>query len=375
MRVLMLAEELRSLGGVEQSSFGLAKRLAGAGHDIDLVYGREGDISDQWFDVCRRRLALGSVMLPRRRQPARTCMRVLRTLEFCARFPPEVIYCQTMYQLPLGRAVSRTMRRPVVLHLRSGPPAASRANLRRLHGVSRAISVSASTAEAWTERFPGFADRITVIPNGVDLERFHPVSKQERADLRSALGLRDVFTVAYAGRFSPEKGTLDLIEAFLGAGSEVETQLALVGDIDPRFPEYGSSVQAAASPVVVVLPPTAHVERVMQAADLVVVPSHREAFGRVVVEALACGVSVFGGRVGGIAEILADVPHLLFTPGDTRELGMKISGLAVEGGADTPPRTPEALRAMAAAYSEPEVAKRVESVLAEVAMGRSPSRR
>jgi len=68
---------------------------------------------------------------------------------------------------------------------------------------------------------------------------------------------------------------------------------------------------------------------VLQAADIVVLPSTwNEPFGRVLIEAMSCGVPVIGSKVGGIPEILeSEFPEWLVPPGDSMALAKKISEL------------------------------------------------
>ena len=69
----------------------------------------------------------------------------------------------------------------------------------------------------------------------------------------------------------------------------------------------------------------------MQEGSVVVLPSNKEGFGRVVVEAMACGVPVIASRVGGIKEIIADeVNGLLFTVGDSEALAARLRRLLTD---------------------------------------------
>jgi glycosyltransferase involved in cell wall biosynthesis len=364
--VLMFAEVLQSLGGREQSSIGLA-RFFSSRHNVDLIYGEDGDLSPQWAPICRRQLKLRSLRL-RRRNPIEAALQIGRSLVFCLRRAPDVIYCQSMHDLPLGRTLSVVLRRPLVLHLRSKPPLASRRHIKQINRVARAIGVSESAAAEWSAAFPRLADRTAVIPNGIDLERFRPVSPEEKLIRRQKLELEEnVFLIVYAGRFAPEKGPLDLIEAVRGLEVDATFQLLLVGGTRPRHPDYGARVMNAASGNVKVLPAQSDVEFVLQAADLVVVPSHLETFGRIVVEAIACGVPVVAGRVGGIPEILGGLPELLFTPGDIQELRAKLAQLIRERDVWCSDERIAQLRSIALSYGESAMADRVDAVLMRAA--------
>ena len=69
----------------------------------------------------------------------------------------------------------------------------------------------------------------------------------------------------------------------------------------------------------------ADVPDIMSLCDLVVVPSLREPFGRVVIEAMACGTPVVASSVGGIVEIFEDSEGGLFCkPNDVSDLTEKV---------------------------------------------------
>ena len=69
----------------------------------------------------------------------------------------------------------------------------------------------------------------------------------------------------------------------------------------------------------------ADVPDIMSLCDLVVVPSLRESFGRVVIEAMACGTPVVASAVGGIVEIFEEGKGgLFFQPGNVEELTGKV---------------------------------------------------
>ena len=362
MKVLMFAEVLQSLGGREQSSLGLAQTFASR-HDVDLIYGEDGDFSPRWAGTCRRLLKLGSLRL-RRRNPIMSTYQICKSLAFCLSSVPDVIYCQSMHDLPLGRALATILRRPLVLHLRSKPPVSTRRHTKQIARVDRAIGVSESAAAAWSAVFPHLTGRTVVIPNGIDLERFRPVSQETKVTLREKLEVpEDSFLIVYAGRFAPEKGPLDLIEAAKALHADTEFQVLLVGAPRPRHPDYGAAVTNAVSANIKVLPARSDIELVLQAADLVVVPSHLETFGRIVVEAVACGVPVLAAKTGGIPEILGGVPELLFTAGEVVELRAKVADMIRQRATWSSADRVAQLRGIACSYGETAMAQRVEAVL------------
>jgi glycosyltransferase involved in cell wall biosynthesis len=137
-----------------------------------------------------------------------------------------------------------------------------------------------------------------------------------------------VFTIGYAGRLVPEKGISDLVDAFLRMN--VPAQLVLFGD-GPLRP----GVERGSSKIKVVADFT-H-ERMAEAyaeIDLLVLPSRstptwEEQFGRVLVEALSCGVPVLGSDSGEIPWVIRTTGGgEVFPEGDVGALASLLDDLA-----------------------------------------------
>ena len=81
-------------------------------------------------------------------------------------------------------------------------------------GITRFLAVSDHTAALW-RRFGLPADRIGVVHNGVDLDRFHPADDEERTTTRRELGIDpEAIVIGYVGRIDPTKGIEQLLDAF-----------------------------------------------------------------------------------------------------------------------------------------------------------------
>lgn len=152
-------------------------------------------------------------------------------------------------------------------------------------------------------------------PIGVDTRIFHPVER--RTDPAT-------FRVAYAGRFVPEKGLDVLLEAVALLGQGVE--LWLIGDGPQRAALQGLAQDLGIGERVRWIPPVAseRMPELLAQVDVVVLPSRttpvwKEQFGRILVEAMACGVPVVGSDSGAIPEVVGDA-GLIFPEGDVKGL-------------------------------------------------------
>ena len=148
-----------------------------------------------------------------------------------------------------------------------------------------------------------------VIAPGVDVNRFRPDSAA-RVSARTRLGWTDdVPVVGFLGRFVPEKGVDVLMRALERAGRPWRALFVGGGPM-----VTGLSTFAAAHPGrVTVLTDIVHdqVPEYLNVMDLLCAPSQttgrwREQFGRMLIEAMACGVPVLASRSGEIPHVVSD---------------------------------------------------------------------
>ncbi|MGH7289952.1 MAG: glycosyltransferase family 4 protein [Myxococcota bacterium] len=142
---------------------------------------------------------------------------------------------------------------------------------------------------------------------GIDCTRFKP-DPDARAAARARFGVPDAACLLlYLGRLGPEKGLLDLCAAFRALRERgIDAWLAFVGPDEMNLEAQAPELLGAAHDRVRFHGYTAAPERFFAAADVLCLPSYREGFGNVVIEAAACGVPAVASRIYGVTDAVAD---------------------------------------------------------------------
>lgn len=170
--------------------------------------------------------------------------------------------------------------------------------------------------------------------SGVDIERFQP-DVRLRESIRTELGVpRRACLLLFLGRLNRDKGVLDLAEAFARlARDNADVWLAMVGpdeaEIGAQFERRCGDAMARVRRIDYTPTP----EHYMAAADVFVLPSYREGFGSVVIEAAACGVPAVASRIYGLTDAVEEgVTGLLHPPGDIPALHDSLLHICADAG-------------------------------------------
>jgi len=165
--------------------------------------------------------------------------------------------------------------------------------------------------------------------SGVDPVRFRPDSLA-RAAVRAELGIAPKATVfLFLGRLTRDKGVLDLAQAFASlAPTHPAAVLLLVGPDEERVRPAIESICRAHAGQLRFAGYTRSPERYIAAADTLCLPSYREGFSTVIIEAAAAGVPAIGSRIYGITDAIVEgETGLLHAPADANELAEKMKAL------------------------------------------------
>jgi glycosyltransferase involved in cell wall biosynthesis len=254
---------------------------------------------------------------------------------------PDLIHANSIRAGLVATAATFGLGTPVVWHLHDLLPRHPLSTLIRIFASlskrTRMIAVSDAVARNFRGRFsPLMGNRVGVILNAIELEKFQPNGTTPHA-IRDEFGLnKDDFVLGIIGQLTPRKGQLELISAF--AQAEVtQARLLIVGAaLFNRDGDYALRLEQEAkardvADRVLMLGPRSDISAIMRELDLLVVNSRAEPFGLVILEAMACGTPVLAASVDGIPEIIQHgINGWLVPPGDERMLAESIAHLSRE---------------------------------------------
>ena len=165
--------------------------------------------------------------------------------------------------------------------------------------------------------------------SGVDAARFRPDS-EARAAVRAELVIApEAMVFLFLGRLTRDKGVLDLAQAFASlAAVRPAAVLLLVGPDEERVRPKIESICRAHAGKLRFAGYTRTPERYIAAANALCLPSYREGFPTVIIEAAATGIPATGSRIYGITDaIIEGETGLLHTPADANDLAEKMEML------------------------------------------------
>ncbi len=191
--------------------------------------------------------------------------------------------------------------------------------------LDKRIAVSETARDTALLYYPGAYD---IVPNGVDVERFHPAAAPF-AEWRDGRHVN----VLFVGRLDPRKGVQVLLDAFpeVVRRTDGRARLLVVGDSYLR-PRFEAAVPAALRDHVRVLGhvPSADLPRWYATGDVFVSPATgNESFGIVLVEAMAAGRAIVASDIPGYRSVVVpEVNGVVAPPGDAAVLAGQIVRLA-----------------------------------------------
>ena len=325
-----------------QTLYGLANEfdLTVAGENVSRYAEKFPEIS--WVDI----------EIPRRTSPYRDLKALIQLYFLCVRLRPDIIH-SIMPKAGLLSALAGWLSRvPVRVHTFTGQVWATRSGIPRIIYKlldrfvvllnTTCLTDSPSQSQYLYDEGIGLYGRPLLVLGhgsliGVDLERFDPVRIRAVASVtREVFGLtHNNLVIAYIARKSLDKGAIDMLRGFaLARRVSPHMRLLYIGpdesggqldDLRNKQPDLFMSVIECGSV-------TNH-EEYLLISDILCIPSYREGFGSIVIDAAALGVPCIGSRIVGLTDSVVDgVTGLLHEAGNFSELSELLLRLDKERG-------------------------------------------
>jgi teichuronic acid biosynthesis glycosyltransferase TuaC len=195
---------------------------------------------------------------------------------------------------------------------------------RRNFALLRQVCADAGVCVANSPSLAHEAQKLTGAPVaplsiGIDFDRWRPA---DRAETRAALGIpKEAFVVLFVGGMIEAKGVADLRDAIRDHTVPGLTMIC-IGDGPLR-----AGMEAVGARCVGVLP-QAEIGPYMVAADALILPSHHEGLGMVIVEASGIGLAAAGSDTGGIADLLGEERGWLFPTNNPPAIARTLAEMA-----------------------------------------------
>ena len=162
---------------------------------------------------------------------------------------------------------------------------------------------------------------------GVDIDKFKP-NNVTRIDIRRQLAIsEEALIFLFLGRLTKDKGVLDLAQAFTMLNNN-NVHLLFVGPDEQFMQSKIELLTQTCSQNVHFVGYASNPESFMAAADVICLPSYREGFGSVIIEAAAVGIPAIASRIYGVTDaIVENETGLLHQPKNINDLKFCIESL------------------------------------------------
>jgi L-malate glycosyltransferase len=168
--------------------------------------------------------------------------------------------------------------------------------------INRSDGVTSVSADLRKETYETFkiTNEIEVIPNFIDLQRFH---KQPKDHFKHIICPNNEKLLVHTSNFRKVKRIADIIHVFGKVRESIPSKLLLIGD----GPERASMEQLCRDlklcDDIRFVGKLDAIEEVLSVADVFMMPSEKESFGLAALEAMACEVPVISSNTGGLPEL------------------------------------------------------------------------
>lgn len=172
--------------------------------------------------------------------------------------------------------------------------------------------------------------KIFEIPNGVDTNRFKPVSVQEKKRLRNLHGIAEKFTFVYIGGLTHNKRIIEVVKAIgiLKKNYPDEFQFLIVGPdrssgaVEKEIESLTQSLSLEGT--IIRIQQTVTPEKYLQISDAFILVSRYEGMSNALLEAMACGLPAVVTNISGSQDLIENSFNGIYTTGTINDIGNKL---------------------------------------------------
>lgn len=294
MRILQISSA-RHFGGGERHLADLTNGLARRGHELFVAAAPDSPVLPELQSLPRENCLAVPFRKPLDVASAWQLRKFAREREI------EIVHAHVARDYPLAALIARTSRPRLVLTRHVLFPMGRLHKLTRGR-VARVIAVSEAVAAGLRAQKIFDDGQITVVRHGIDLSRFR----------RGRESRSDGYRVGILGELSPVKGQADFVRvAAIIAGQRNDVEFVIAGRDNSAGGNYGREVRQLIATLgltgrIQIIESRVDVAEFLSQLDVLISASHSEAFGLVIVEAMAAGVAVVATATDGASEIISD---------------------------------------------------------------------
>lgn len=322
LRILHICSS-RAWGGAEISAVNIAKNLAKRGHEIIFIAHPKGRMIKELQDKCIK-------VIPLRLLRHFDLISVLSLISILNNQIIDLVHVHLSRDLVhIYWANKFSKKAPVILQKQVSSSISKKDFFhQRIYSiVSKVIVLSNFLKDNVIQTCPVSSDKVIVIPGSVQLENFN-ITSEIRQRIREEWKVEnDTLVFGTIGRIDRGKGYIELIQAFSKLIQKgIKIRLIIVGEPTVGEPTFAKELdrlikQLELTDMITFTGYRTDVANVLSAFDIFVLASYQEAYGYVLIEALAASLPVIATKAGGVTDIIEDnVSGLLVPPRDGEKL-------------------------------------------------------
>lgn len=322
MRILLLSTSM-GMGGADKLLLTAAQTMQSRGHEVLIV--SITALGPMGLEARSLGIPTESLEIRRGVPDPRG---LIRLIKLTRSWRPDVVHSHMVHANLLARALRLFVRVPVLIstihNVYEGGPVWMAGYRLTNRVVDHITAVSQAAADRFVNERIVPREMVTVIPNGVDMDRMRNVAPEARVSIRRSLGLEREFVWIAVGRFEIAKDYPNMLRAFARVRERTsQAVLLLVGRGSLQADTEKLVGELGLAGAVRFLGVRHDIPEVMSTADGYVMSSAWEGMPMVLLEAAAAGLPIVTTRVGGNPEVVCEA----------------------ESGYVVPPRDPSALAA------------------------------